>query len=93
MAHTLKKDVSEVVSSGKKKKTVKTWLSRNTGIYSKFVRDQMFFSFVLLFSVFARVPLCSLFRVLVLNDNLQHRGNMQKNIPQYSLFPELRNAK
>ena len=79
MAHTLKKDVSEVVSSGKKKQSRHDCLG--TPEFSKFVRDQMFFSFVVLIFVFVSVPLCSLFRVLVHNDNLQHRGNMQKTSP------------
>ena len=72
MAHTLKKDVSEVVSSGKKNSQADMTLSELRDYYSKFVRDQMFFSFVVLISVFASVSLCSLFRVLVHKDNLQH---------------------
>ena len=50
MAHTLKKDVSEVVSSGKKQSSRHD--SLETPEFSKFVRDQMFFSFFVLISVF-----------------------------------------
>ena len=39
-----------------------------------------FFRFLCSFPC-SRVPLCSLFRVSVHNDNLQHRGNMQKTSP------------
>ena len=47
-------------------------LSEPRDYYSKFVRDQMSFSFVVLISVLANVSLCFLFCVLVHKDNLKH---------------------
>ena len=90
MAHTLKKDVSEVVSSGKKHSQDMTVSEHRNSPNLYVIKSHVCCA---LFCVRECSVGSSLFRVLVRNDNLQHPWQYVKNIPQYCLFPELHSAK